>query len=229
MPWAPLLQDQDLSLDDFQDLEGCNEILNVSRPDAVLSVHQGHLDAGADVIETNTFGTNWPNLNEYDIADRIRELACEGTKIARQAADEYATPDRPRFVFGSNGPGTKLPTLGHAPFAQAARRTTRSRCSASSRAAPTPCSSRPARTCCRPSRPSSAPTARWTQYGRRIPVICHVTVELTGTMLVGSEITAALTALEPLGIDGIGLNCATGPAEMSEHLRALSRQSRIPV
>ncbi|PVZ03684.1 methionine synthase (B12-dependent) [Actinomycetospora cinnamomea] len=222
------LQDQDLSLDDFQQLEGCNEILNVSRPDAVLSVHQGHLEAGADVIETNTFGTNWPNLNEYDIADRIRELSLEGTKIARRAADEYSTPDRPRFVFGSNGPGTKLPTLGHAPYAQLRDAYVESVLGQLEGGADAIL----VETCQDLLQAKAAILGAYRameQYGRRIPVICHVTVELTGTMLVGSEITAALTALEPLGIDGIGLNCATGPAEMSEHLRALSRQSRIPV
>ncbi|WP_433025311.1 methionine synthase [Actinomycetospora sp. CA-053990] len=222
------LQDQDLSLDDFQDLEGCNEILNVSRPDAVLSVHQGHLEAGADVIETNTFGTNWANLNEYDIVDRVRELAREGTKIARQAADEYATADRPRFVFASNGPGTKLPTLGHAPFALLRDHYKESVLGALEGGADAVL----VETCQDLLQAKSAILGAYRamdEYGLRIPVICHVTVELTGTMLVGSEITAALTALEPLGIDGIGLNCATGPAEMSEHLRALSRQSRIPV
>ncbi|MEJ2859532.1 methionine synthase [Actinomycetospora flava] len=222
------LQDQDLSLDDFQQLEGCNEILNVSRPDAVLAVHQGHLEAGSDIIETNTFGTNWPNLNEYDIPDRIRELALEGTKIARQAADEYSTPDRPRFVFGSNGPGTKLPTLGHAPYAQLRDAYVESVLGQLEGGADAIL----VETCQDLLQSKAAILGAYRamdQYGKRVPVICHVTVELTGTMLVGSEITAALTALEPLGIDGIGLNCATGPAEMSEHLRALSRQSRIPV
>jgi 5-methyltetrahydrofolate--homocysteine methyltransferase len=222
------LQDQDLTLEDFQDLEGCNEILNVSRPDAVLAVHHGHLDAGADVIETNTFGTNWPNLNEYDIADRIRELSLEGTKIARQAADEYSTPERPRFVFGSNGPGTKLPTLGHAPYAKLRDAYVESVLGQLEGGADAIL----VETCQDLLQSKAAILGAYRameQYGRRVPVLCHVTVELTGTMLVGSEITAALTALEPLGIDGIGLNCATGPAEMSEHLRALSRQSRIPV
>ncbi|MCD2187510.1 methionine synthase [Actinomycetospora soli] len=222
------LQDQDLTLEDFQDLEGCNEILNVSRPDAVKQVHLGHLDAGADVIESNTFGTNWPNLNEYDIPERIYELSLAGTKIAREAADEYSTTDRPRFVFGSNGPGTKLPTLGHAPYAKLRDAYVESVLGQLEGGADAIL----VETCQDLLQSKAAILGAYRameQYGRRIPVICHVTVELTGTMLVGSEITAALTALEPLGIDGIGLNCATGPAEMSEHLRALSRQSRIPV
>ena len=171
---------------------------------------------------------NLPNLAEYDIADRIRELAEAGTRLAREVADEMSpAATARRFVLGSVGPGTKLPTLGHAPFAvlrdayaQAAR--------ACSTAASTPSSSRPARTCCRPRRPSSAASGRW-RRGPRLPIIAHVTVETTGTMLLGTEIGAALTALEPLGIDLIGLNCATGPAEMSEHLRHLSKHARVPV
>ena len=112
-----MLQAASLSLEDFDGLEGCNEILNVTRPDVVLSVHRAYLDAGADAVETNTFGANLPNLAEYDIADRIQELSEAGAVLARQAADEFATVERPRFVLGSAGPGTKLPTLGHAPFA----------------------------------------------------------------------------------------------------------------
>ncbi|HEX2301839.1 MAG TPA: homocysteine S-methyltransferase family protein, partial [Pseudonocardiaceae bacterium] len=112
-----MLQSFPLTLDDFAGLEGCNEILNVTRPDIVRAVHRGYLEAGADAVETNTFGANYANLAEYDIAERIRELAEVGAQLAREVADEFAEPDRPRFVLGSVGPGTKLPTLGHASFA----------------------------------------------------------------------------------------------------------------
>src|SRR6266540_378128 len=110
------LQDAALTLDDFAGLDGCNEILNVTRPDVVRAVHRGYFEAGADAVETNTFGANLPNLGEYDIPDRIRELSEAGARLAREVADEFSTPDWPRFVLGSVGPGTKLPTLGHAPF-----------------------------------------------------------------------------------------------------------------
>src|SRR5918992_3713239 len=103
-----MLQAADLTLDDFLGLEGCNEILNDSRPDVVRHIHRAYLEAGADAVETNTFGANLPNLAEYDIADRIRELAEKGAQLARDVADELTTPDRPRFVLGSVGPGTKL-------------------------------------------------------------------------------------------------------------------------
>ena len=111
-----MLQAADPSLADFQNLEGCNEILNVTRPDIVRSVHDEYLAVGVDAIETNTFGANWANLAEYDIEDRIYELAKAGGEIARAAADAYSTPEHPRFVLGSLGPGTKLPTLGHTSY-----------------------------------------------------------------------------------------------------------------
>src|ERR1700722_843824 len=112
-----MLQASDATLDDFAGLEGCNEILNVTRPDVVRTVHRGYLEAGADAVAANTFGANRANLAEYDIADRVRELAEVGSRLAREVADEFAEPDRRRFVLGSVGPGTKLPTLGHISFA----------------------------------------------------------------------------------------------------------------
>src|SRR3954447_9440928 len=113
-----MLQAHDLELDDFEGHEGCNEGLNVTRPDVVRSVHDAYFEAGSDAVETKTCGCNWPALNEYGIADRTHELSLAGARIARESADAAATPDRPRWVIGSLGPGTKLPTLGHAPYAQ---------------------------------------------------------------------------------------------------------------
>ena len=112
-----MLQAHDLTLDDFEGHEGCNEVLNVTRPDVVRSVHDAYFEVGCDAVETNTFGSNWAALNEYDIPERIRETALAGARIAREAADAWSTPERPRWVLGSVGPGTKLPTLGHAPYA----------------------------------------------------------------------------------------------------------------
>jgi len=115
-----MLQDADLTLDDFRGLEGCNEILNETRPDVLRAIHRAYFEAGADAVETNTFGCNLPNLADYDISDRIRDLSERGTRLAREVADEMgpAADGMPRMVLGSMGPGTKLPTLGHAPFAQ---------------------------------------------------------------------------------------------------------------
>jgi 5-methyltetrahydrofolate--homocysteine methyltransferase len=222
------LQSQTLTLDDFGGLEGCNEILNVTRPDVVRAVHRGYLDAGADAIETNTFGTNLANLGEYGIADRIRELAEAGARLARESADEYAQPDRPRFVLGSVGPGTKLPTLGHAPFTalrDAYVEQVRGMLAGGIDAVLV-------ETCQDVLQAKAAVIAAkraMAAEGRTVPLITQVTVETTGTMLLGTEIGAALVALEPLGIDLIGLNCATGPAEMSEHLRHLSKHARVDV
>jgi 5-methyltetrahydrofolate--homocysteine methyltransferase len=111
-----MLQEANPSLVDFQGHEGCNEILNVSKPELVKSVHRRYLEVGVDAIETNTFGANWANLAEYGIEDRIYELAFAGGKLAREVADEFTTKSKPRWVLGSLGPGTKLPTLGHTQY-----------------------------------------------------------------------------------------------------------------
>ncbi|MGH3566785.1 MAG: methionine synthase [Pseudonocardia sp.] len=223
-----MLQSVDLTLDDFAGLEGCNEILNDTRPDVVRHTHRAYFEAGADTAMTNTFGANLPNLAEYDIAHRIRELAEKGAILAREVADEFATADRPRYVLGSVGPGTKLPTLGHESFARL--RDAYAECGRGLLAGGS--DALVVETCQDLLQVKAAVLGMqraMAAEGRRVPIITQVTVETTGTMLLGSEIGAALTALEPLGIDLIGLNCATGPAEMSEHLRTLAKQARIPL
>ncbi|MFI0966802.1 homocysteine S-methyltransferase family protein, partial [Streptomyces sp. NPDC021080] len=112
-----MLQAQDPTLEDFQDLEGCNEILNITRPDIVRLVHEAYFEVGVDCVETNTFGANHSAMAEYDIADRVHELSEAGARIAREAADAFGARDgRQRWVLGSIGPGTKLPTLGHVSY-----------------------------------------------------------------------------------------------------------------
>src|SRR6266705_989642 len=223
-----MLQAADLSLDDFEGLEGCNEILNVSRPDVVRGVHDAYFRAGSDAVETNTFGANWANLAEYDIVDRIRELARAGATLAKEVADGWSTPDRPRWVLGSVGPGTKLPTLGHVHYTvlrDAYQEQVAGMIEGGADAIIV-------ETCQDLLQAKSAiigAKRAMASLSAKLPLIAHVTVETTGTMLLGSEIGAALTALEPLGVDLIGLNCATGPTEMSEHLRYLSRNSRRPL
>ncbi len=220
-----MLQAADLTLDDFEGHEGCNELLNVTRPDVVRGIHDAYFVAGADCVETNTFGANFGNLGEYGITERTEELAAAGARLAREVADGHSTPDRPRFVLGSVGPGTKLPTLGHAPFAQL--RDAYQACAAGMLSGGVDAIL--VETCQDLLQAKSAiigANRAMSAAGFRVPLLCHVTVETTGTMLVGSEIGAALTALEPLGVDFIGLNCATGPAEMTEHLRYLSQHSR---
>src|SRR5579884_1640745 len=222
------LQAADLTLDDFRGLEGCNEILNETRPDVIERIHRAYFEAGADAVETNTFGCNLSNLGDYDIADKIRDLAHRGTSIARAVADELGTPERKRYVLGSMGPGTKLPTLGHTEYAVIRNAYTEAALGMLDGGADAIL----VETCQDLLQLKAAVLGSrraMKQAGRHIPVITHVTVETTGTMLLGSEIGAALTAIGPLGVDMVGLNCATGPAEMSEHLRYLSRHARIPV
>ncbi|MEU7379370.1 methionine synthase [Streptomyces sp. NPDC042207] len=224
-----MLQAQEPSMEDFQQLEGCNEVLNVTRPDIVRSVHSAYFEVGVDCVETNTFGANLTALGEYDIAERVAELSEAGARIAREAADAYTAVDgRPRWVLGSMGPGTKLPTLGHTTFAairDAYRQNAEGLLAGGADALLVETTQDLLQT------KASVIAARRAMEtaGYEVPLIVSVTVETTGTMLLGSEIGAALTALEPLGVDMIGLNCATGPAEMSEHLRYLSRHARIPL
>src|SRR3954447_13059043 len=221
-----MLQDHDLSLDDFEGHDGCNEVLNATRPDVVRSVHEAYFEVGCDAVETNTFGANLGNLGEYGIADRIHELSLLGARIAREVADEWATADRPRWVIGSVGPGTKLPTLGHTPYATL-RDAYEAEVTGLVEGGAHAVLVETAQDLLQAKAAINGARRAFRANGRKVPLIAQVTVETTGTMLLGSEIGAALTALEPLEIDLIGLNCATGPAEMSEHLRYLSRHARI--
>ncbi|MCY7372408.1 MAG: methionine synthase [Spirochaetaceae bacterium] len=220
-----MLQAQDPSLEDFQGHEGCNEVLNVTRPDVVRAVHEAYFDVGVDAVETNTFGANLANLAEYGIESRIEELAEAGARIAREVADERSTTDQPRWVIGSVGPGTKLPTLGHVPYAtlrDAYETQVRGMLAGGVHAVLV----ETAQDLLQAKAAVIGAKRALRATGSEAPLMCQVTVETTGTMLLGSEIGAALTALEPLGIDVLGLNCATGPDEMSEHLRHLSRHAR---
>src|SRR4051794_2768697 len=223
-----MLQAHDLSLDDFEGHEGCNEILNVTRPDVVRQIHDAYFDTGCDAVETNTFGANLPNLAEYGISDRIYELSVAGARLAREVADGWSTPDRPRWVLGSVGPGTKLPTLGHAPYA-ALRDAYEQEAAGLIEGGADALLVETAQDLLQAKAALIGAKRAMKAAGRKIPLIAQVTIEQTGTMLLGSEIGAALTALTPLGIDLIGLNCATGPAEMTEHLRHLAEYSQIPL
>ncbi len=223
-----MLQAQDPTLSDFQNYEGCNEILNVTRPDIVESVHNAYLAVGVDAIETNTFGANMANLAEYGIEDRIYELALSGAKIARKCADAYSTDVNPKFVLGSMGPGTKLPTLGHTTYEilkNAYQECARGLIDGGSDALLIETT----QDLLQAKAAINGARAAIGKSKKDILLIAQVTVETNGTMLLGSEIGAALNALEPLGIDLIGLNCATGPQEMSEHLRTLSLNTEIGI
>ncbi|MFZ0323278.1 MAG: methionine synthase [Actinomycetes bacterium] len=221
-----MLQAAPLTLEDFEGHEGCNEILNVTRPDVVRGVHDAYFAVGVDAVETNTFGANLGNLAEYGIADRIHELACAGAAVARESADEWSTADNPRWVLGSVGPGTRLPTLGHVTFAEL-RDAYHQQVAGMIEGGVDAVLVETAQDLLQAKASLIGARRAMKASSADIPLIVQVTVETTGTMLLGTEIGAALTALEPLGIDMIGLNCATGPAEMSEHLRHLSRHARV--
>ena len=207
---------------DFLGLENCSEILNRTRPDFVLDVHRAYLAAGADCVETNTFGANKIVLAEFGLVEQTYELNRVAAQLARQAAGEFSTEDWPRYVLGSMGPGTKLPSLGHTSYdiledsyAEQARGLIDGGVDAlllethqdllTLKAGINGCK-----------------IARREKGGEDIPIFAQVTIEAgMGTMLVGADMGCAVTALAAMDVDGIGLNCATGPAEMAEHVKYL--------
>ncbi len=225
------LQIVGLTADDFGGpaLEGCNELLNVTRPDVIRDLHRGFLRVGVDVVETNTFGAFSVPLGEYGLQDRTYEIAAAGARLARESVDEFIAEDgRPRFVAGSIGPGTKFATLGQITYAQLVEsyhEETRGLIDGGVDLViiETQFDLLGAKAAIEGAR------AAMRGAGVDLPVQVQVTIELTGRMLPGTEIGAALTSLEALHPDVIGLNCATGPAEMFEPLRHLTRHSRVPV
>ena len=224
------LQLMDLGPDDFggEHLAGCNEVLVATKPDAIDRLHRSFLEVGCDVVETDTFGSFSIVLAEYGLEHRATELSRTATDIARRAADAYSTPGKPRFVAGSIGPGTKFPTLGQIPYADLrASYVDQARAILEGGAdlfiIETMFDLLGAKAAINACRLAMA------EVGRRIPLQVQVTIELTGRMLPGTEIGAALTALEAMQIDVIGLNCATGPQEMGEPLRYLAEHAQIPI
>jgi len=220
-----MIQDENPSLEDFENLEGCNEILNITRPELIAAIHRQYFEAGAEVVETNTFGANFANLSEYGIPERIEELAEAGARIARQVAEEFPTE---RWVLGSIGPGTKLPTLGHESFA-VLRDAYLLQVLGLIKGGADALLVETTQDLLQTKSAIIGAKRAMTQLGIELPIVVSVTIETNGTMLLGSEIGAALTTLSALGIDAIGLNCATGPTEMSEHLRYLSKYSSLPI
>ena len=224
------VQARDLGADDFggAQLEGCNELLVQTRPDVISAMHASFLDVGCDAVETATFGALSLTLAEYGIADRAFAINEAAARLARAAAADASTPDKPRWVAGSIGPGTKFPSLGNIGFAELRDAYTEQAAGLlaggvdlflvetvfdllGAKAAVIGC------------------RRAMAAAGREVPIQVQVTIELTGRMLPGTEIGAALTALAAVRPDVIGINCATGPAEMDEHLRHLSRHSPVPI
>ena len=225
------LQALNLSIDDWggPKFENCSENLLYTRPDAIEKVHTSFLDVGCDVIETNSFGGSEVVLTEFGIAEKTYDVNLKAAELAKRIANDYSTQDKPRFVAGSIGPGTKLPTLGHITYRdlknayreQVRGLDRRRQRSADRRDLPGPAADKGgARRDLRAFRKDRR---------SRIPVIAQVTIETFGTMLNGTEIGAALTALEPFPIDVIGMNCGTGPKHMTDSFRYLCENSPMPV
>jgi 5-methyltetrahydrofolate--homocysteine methyltransferase len=224
------IQSVGLSADDFGGpaLEGCNEVLVDTRPDVIRHLHAQYLELGCDVVETDTFGGLPVTLDEYGLGPRAFELNRRAAALAREVADGFSTPDRPRWVAGSMGPGTKFPSLGQIRYAELRDQY---QVQAEGLLAggsdlliiETMFDLLTAKAAINGARRAMAAA------GRHVPLQVQVTIELTGRMLPGTEIQAALAALEPLRVDVIGLNCATGPEEMGEHLRVLADHARLPI
>jgi 5-methyltetrahydrofolate--homocysteine methyltransferase len=225
------LQTIGLTVDDFgaPHLEGCNELLNLTRPDVIRDLHRSFLEVGVDVVETNTFGAFRGPLSEYGLEDKAYEIAAAGATLARQTVDEFIAADhRPRYVAGSIGPGTKFATLGQVTYRELVSAYEEESAALIDGGVDllvieTQFDLLGAKAAIEGARRASR------SRGVDVPLQVQVTIELTGRMLPGTEVDAALTSLAALHPDVIGLNCATGPAEMWEPLRQLTRHSPVPV
>jgi 5-methyltetrahydrofolate--homocysteine methyltransferase len=218
------IQYRNPSVDDFWGMEGCNEILVLSRPDIIKDIHACFLRVGCDVVETDTFGATRVVLGEYDLQDKVTEINIAAAKIAREVAQQFSTSDKPRFVAGSIGPTTKLPSLGHIKFDDMVATYVEQAAALIEGGVDVLL----VETCQDLLQAKAALVGVFEamqETGKRPPVTVQVTLEATGTMLLGTEIGAALTALEPFDVDIIGLNCATGPVEMNDAVRYLGINS----
>jgi 5-methyltetrahydrofolate--homocysteine methyltransferase len=219
------LHERDLPLSDYNGLENCSEVITLTRPDVIADIHSSFLDVGCDAVETNTFGGMKHVLSEFDLTDRTYEINLESARIARAACDKFSTPQRPRFVVGSMGPGTKLPTLRQIDWdtvLDSYAEQTRGLLDGGADALLI-------ETCQDILQAKAAMCGALTamrEKSRALPIMIQVTMETFGTMLVGTDVSAAFTALDAYPqVEVIGFNCATGPQEMSEHVRFLSQHS----
>ena len=223
-----MLQQCDLVEGDFGGYDGCNEMLNLTRPQIVAGVHRAYFEAGADMVTTNTFGANLTVLGEYGLGDRLEELARAGAAVARAVADELSVPERPRWVLGSVGPGTKLASLGQATYAEV-RESTYRQVGAMIDGGIDAVQIETSQDLLVIRAQVAGARRAVRESGVDVPVFVSVTVETTGTLLVGSDLTAVVASLTPLGIDAIGLNCATGPDQMRPYLRELAGITGLPL
>ncbi|MEC4853439.1 MAG: methionine synthase, partial [Jaaginema sp. PMC 1079.18] len=224
------LQTQNLTAEDFggPQYEGCNEYLVLTHPEAVRKVHRGFLEVGADVIETDTFGGTSIVLAEYDLADQAYHINKTAAQLAKEVAEAYSTSEKPRFVAGSMGPGTKLPTLGHIDF-DTLKNAYVEQVQGLMAGGVDLLLIETCQDVLQIKAALNAVEEVFAEKNERLPLMVSITMEVMGTMLVGTEIAAALTILEPYPIDILGLNCATGPEQMKEHIKYLAEHSPFMV
>ena len=212
------------SLDDYWGKENCSEVLVLSRPDIIRDIHADFLKVGCDVIETDTFGGSRIVLTEFELPDRVYEINVKAAQLAREVAQQFSTKDKPRFVAGSIGPSTKLPSLGHIGFDEMVA-AFEEQAAALIEGGVDILLVETAQDLLQAKIAVIGVLEAMRKAGKRLPVTVQVTLQESGTMLLGTEIGAALTALEPLDVDVIGLNCATGPREMNDAVRYLGLNS----
>lgn len=209
-------------------LEGCNELLNATCKDVISGIHRGYLEAGADIIKTNTFGALPWVLDDYGIGERTYELALAGAKIVKEICDEFSTKDKPRFVAGSMGPGTKLPSLGHITYDEMHA----GYCEAVRGLIDGGVDVFLIETAQDPLQIKAALHAMADiskEKNVEIPIMVSVTIELSGTMLIGTDAIAISTIMEPFDILSLGFNCGTGPEQVKKHVKTLSEVCKFPI
>src|SRR6266566_7749134 len=214
------IQTRNPTLDDYWGKENCSEVLVLSRPDIIRDIHADFFKVGCDVVETNTFGATRIVLGEFGLQDRTAEINITAVKLAKEVAQQFSTKDKPRFVAGSIGPTTKLPSLGHIRFDDMVAGYVE-QASALIEGGVDVLLVETSQDLLQAKAALVGVFEAMQKAGKRLPVTVQVTLEAAGTMLLGTEIGAALTAIEPFDVDVIGLNCATGPKEMNDAVRYL--------
>ncbi len=218
------IQKRNPTLDDYWGKENCSEVLVLSRPDIIRDIHADFFRVGCDIVETNTFGGSGIVLGEFELRDRVHEINVKAAQLAKEVAQQFSTKDRPRFVAGSMGPTTKLPSLGHISF-DAMVASYEEQAAALIEGGVDVLLIETAQDLLQVKIATIGVLEAMRKAGKRLPVQVQVTLQESGTMLLGTEIGAALTALEPFEVDAIGLNCATGPKEMNDAVRYLGLNS----